>query len=65
MCTDVLIENHGSIGLFTPMTPNAHQWVEEHVHIEPWQQIGCSFACEPRYLEQLVEGMQQDGLVVE
>jgi hypothetical protein len=65
MAADVLIENHGSIAMFTPMTPDAHEWVEEHVHVEPWQWIGCSVACEPRCLGQLVEGMRGSGLVVE
>jgi hypothetical protein len=65
MPADVLVENHGSVALFTPMTPEAHQWVEENVEIEPWQRMGCSIACEPRCLEQLVKGMQQGGLVVE
>jgi hypothetical protein len=45
---DVLIENHGSVALFTPMMPDAHQWIEENVEIETWQWIGCSIACEPR-----------------
>ena len=39
--------------------------VEEHVKIEPWQQIGCSIACEPTCLGQLVEWMQESGLIVE
>jgi hypothetical protein len=65
MPADVLIENHGSVALFTAMTPDANQWVEEHVQVEPWQQIGCSIACEPRYLEQIIVGMQESGLIVE
>ena len=65
MTADVLIEDHGSIALFTPMTPDAHQWVEDHVQVEPWQRFGPSIACEPRYLSDLIEGMQEDGLVVQ
>jgi len=65
MPADVLIENHGSVALFTPVAAEAHHWVEEHVHVEPWQWLDCSIACEPRCLGQLVEGMQEDGLVVE
>ncbi len=65
MPVDVFIADHGTIALFTPMTPEAHEWVEEHVQIEPWQRLGASIACEPRYLGHLVEGMQADGLVVE
>jgi len=64
MTADILIENHGSVALFTPMTPDTRRWVEEHVEIEPWQQIGCSIACEPRCLDQLIEEMQEEGLVV-
>ena len=62
---DVLISAHGSIALFTPTTPVAHEWVEENVQIEPWQRLGASIACEPRCLEQLIAGMQEGGLVVE
>ena len=37
---DVLVENCGSVAMFTPMTPAARQWVEENVNIEPWQRMG-------------------------
>ncbi len=65
MSADVLVESHGSVALFTPMTEAANDWVEENVHVESWQRIGCSIACEPRCLDQIVEGMQESGLVVE
>ena len=65
MAADVLIANHGSVAMFTPMTPEAHQWIEERVEIEPWQRMECSIACEPSHLEQLVDGMRDDGLAVE
>ena len=60
MPADVLIENHGSIALVTPMTPEANQWVDENVPLESWQWLGCSFACEPRCLDHLVEGMREE-----
>jgi len=65
MPADIFIANHGSVALFTPMTAEAHEWIDEHVQVESWQRMGASIACEPRCLEQLVEGMQSDGLVVE
>ena len=37
MPADVLTENHGSVALLTPMTPDPRQSVEEHVEVEPWQ----------------------------
>ena len=64
MTADVLIDNYGSVAMFTPMTPDAHQWVEDHVQVEPWQRMGCSIACEPRCLDQIIDGMQEDGLIV-
>jgi len=65
MPADVLIENHGSIAMFTPMTPAAHEWVDDNVEVESWQKMGPSIACEPRCLDNLVEGMREAGLVVE
>lgn len=65
MSADIFIANYGCFAMLTPMTPEAHRWVEEHVEIEPWQKFGASVACEPRCLSDLVEGMQEDGLVVE
>ena len=46
------------------LAAKAHQWVEENVQVEPWQRFGASIACEPRCLASLVEGMQEEGLVV-
>ena len=65
MPADVLVADHGSVAMLTPMTPESRQWVEEHVETEPWQWLGASLACEPRCLEQLVKGMQETGLTVE
>jgi hypothetical protein len=62
---DVLIENHGTVALFTPMTLEAHQWLHENVQVEPWQRLGPSIACEPRCLGQIIEGMRESGLTVE
>ena len=64
MPADVLIADHGSVALFTPMTPIACQWVEDTVEVEPWQRLGASVACEPRCLNDLVARMQEEGLVV-
>ena len=65
MPADVLLENHGSVALFTPMTAEAHEWIDENVHVESWQRLGASIACEPRYLDQLIDGMTESGLIVE
>ena len=65
MPADVLAAEYCSFAMLTPMTDIGHRWVEEHVEIEPWQRFGASVACDPRCLNDLVEGMREDGLVVE
>ena len=62
---DVLVENHGSIFMFQPMTPAARAWIEEHVKPEPWQWYGGGLAVDPRYARDLADGMIADGLKVE
>ena len=57
------VTNHGSIILFHLNTPEAKTWVEAHVS-EPMYH-GYALAVEPRYAEQLAEGMRDDGLTVE
>ena len=61
---DIKVENHGSIILFTPLTTKAKRWVNENLPLESWQWLGKSFAVEPRYADDLVSGMQNDGLKV-
>lgn len=62
---DVLVENHGTVATITPITAKARQWIKDNVEYEGWQVMGCSIALEPRCVEVLVEGMQDEGLVVE
>jgi len=62
---DVRIDNHGSVMMVCPLTDAAREWVDDNVGLEPWQWLGPAFACEPRMVESLVEGMADDGLEVE
>jgi len=59
---DVLVYNHGSIFTVVPYTTVACEWVEEHVQNEETQWWGGGFCVEPRYLENLLHGMAEDGL---
>ncbi len=63
--SDVIVENRGSVCMVTPMSPEASEWVDQNVSLESWQWLGASFACEPRYVPSLIEGMHEDGLTVE
>ena len=57
-------ENHGSIWLFRPLTPAANQWLNEHVHAEPYAYFGRAVAVEHRFIGEIVEGAANDGLRV-
>lgn len=61
---DVVVTNHGSVVMIRPETPAAQEWVDANLELEGWQWLGGGFACEPRMVEGLVDGMQGDGLVV-
>lgn len=60
---DVTLANHGSIVLVTPMTKAAKTWIDANVSDEA-QWFGKSLVVEPRYVWNLVKGMQDEGLTV-
>ena len=61
---DFAIQNHGSIYLLEPKTPEADEWVEEHLPDNAmW--MGHSVAVEHRYIGNIIDGIQGDGLIVE
>ena len=63
--TDLSVEDHGSVVLFVPRTTRGDAWLREHTQAEAWQWVGTALACEPRYVEAVVAGACEDGLVVE
>ena len=58
---DFQIVNHGSIVVITPLSEAGEQWREEHISADAlsW---GRGFVCEPRYVADIVEGIESDGL---
>lgn len=60
---DVLVDNLGSIVVFTPETPAGREWCEKHLGPDTIR-MGASIACEPRFALDVVEGMQLDGVQV-
>ena len=60
---DFFVENHFSIFLLRPVSPVAQAWVEEHLP-EDRQEFGGAVVVEHRYIVDIVEGIQRDGLAV-
>ena len=62
---DFLIENHGSIFLLKPLTDSATSWIKEHIGQDNgYQGLWPSVIIEPRYIADIVAGIQDDGLAV-
>jgi hypothetical protein len=60
---DFLIRDEGPLVLVTPATPEAQQWLDEHVVGETTWWCG-ALAVERRYVFDLLSGAQSDGLVL-
>ena len=61
METDVTINNQGTIVLLTPCTEQAQGWIDEHIPKDAMY-FGNGLVVEPRYVEDIIHGMIQDGL---
>ena len=62
---DVRISNHGTIVMVLPVSKAAKDWVKENVDVPSWAWMGGSFACEPRLVDNLIDGMRDAGLEVD
>jgi hypothetical protein len=60
---DVTVENHGSIFLVRPLTDAAKTWIKENVDPEA-QYHGDALAVEHKYIQDIVDGMIENGLMV-
>ena len=58
---DVTVENHGSLFLLRPHTPEAEDWIKEFVQDDA-QTFGGALVVEPRYVDVIVQGMIEHGL---
>lgn len=61
---DLQVEDHGSIVLLRPLTDAGEQFIEERLDNEEAQYWGNAIAVEPRYVGDIVQGAQGDGLEV-
>lgn len=59
---DVSVENHGSVIIFRPLSDAAKSWIEEYVSREGYQPFRDALVVEPRFADNLLTGMQRDGL---
>lgn len=51
------VQDHGSIVMLHPDTDAERQWLEDHVAYESWQWLGGALACDPRYVDAVLAGL--------
>jgi hypothetical protein len=61
---DFRVDNHGSILVLKPLTAAAKEWVADHLAHPETQTWGGGTVVEPRFMEAIVQGIQDDGLEV-
>jgi hypothetical protein len=63
---DFLLENHLSIFLICPLTESARAWLEENIDAAgSFQPYWPTVVVEYRYIADIIEGIQNDGMAVE
>lgn len=62
--TDFTVSNHGSICILTPHTEDAQEWVENHLPEDALTFAG-GIVIEPRYIDDILDGISEDGLSYE
>lgn len=61
--TDFTVHNHGSVVLLEPNTPQAEDWLNEHIGQDNGYQPRWPTALiEPRYVADVLSGAIEDGL---
>lgn len=63
MPPDFTIADHGSLWLLFPQTDAAKAWAREHIDPNALA-FGKSVVIEPRYVEDIVTGIVNDGLTI-
>jgi hypothetical protein len=62
---DFTVNNHGSVVLIVPNTPAAVDWANEYIgEGNGWQPLWPAMLFEQRYLSEVINGIQADGLSV-
>lgn len=60
---DIRIESHFSLFLVWPLSARAISWLRENVNRE-CQRFGSALVVEPRYVNDIISGMTDDGLLL-
>ncbi len=54
-----------TLGQLTPENDSAKSWLDDNVQSEPYQWLGKSLCIEPRYIENLMAGIEDAGYTID
>lgn len=60
--TDFTLMQHGTIAILEPVTAEAMIWADEHLPEDAMKWGDHGVVIEPRYLGDILDGIQQDSL---
>ena len=64
-CPDFSIRNEGSIVLLTPLSPSAHEFVEQRIGSDNgYQPYWPTVVIEARYFSDIADGIIDEGMVI-
>lgn len=61
----MIINDQGTVVTFTPEGDFEYEWLTLNVESEPWQWLGKSLVVDHRFAEDLIDGVQGAGFVIE
>lgn len=61
---DFYVRNDFSIILLLPRSAEARRWAEDNIQLESWQNYR-SIAIEPRYFDNIYEGITAEGMTIQ
>lgn len=61
---DIVVNDQGTIVMFSPQTEFGRNWLKENTRSESWQWLGDALAVDHRMAQDIIEGMQADGIII-
>lgn len=61
---DFIVEDHGSLYVFQPMSETAREWTDENIDIPSWAWIGGGFAVAHSLASDLASGILDAGMAL-
>ena len=62
---DIIVSGAGSLYMLKPVSDAGRKWMDNNLQPESWQWIGGALGVEHRFVVDILDGMQEDGLIIQ